>query len=414
MSFRAIGRLYGREMTTSLREKTVVMYTIVLPVVLYPLLMWVMFSATMLVRKGQEREVSRISMETPPEEYSRLTGMLHENNRLEVIPCSTGAQVHRDIASGRIDAHLSFSRTAPDSVPGAVRYSTLIGYNSSLGRSKEAANRLRSILESYRNGYLRSRAIKRGISPQEWRLYELRELNLSTGREMGSFLLGMILPMFFVVMVAVSCFYTAVDSTAGERERSTWETLMSTGVSRFKIISAKYMSVMTLGTIAGLLNVLAMTLSMKMILGPVAGGDMPEFSLPLQVLPLIIVSAVLLAGFVGAGMMLLAVFARNFKEGQAMIQPFYIFSILPIWLLMVPGVRLTEFTALVPVASMGLLMKEAVLGTFEWPAAAVAVLAGVLWIMLFLKLAAGVIQREEITTGDFKASPFKRLLRSRR
>jgi ABC-type Na+ efflux pump permease subunit len=391
----------------------VVIYTIVLPVVMYPLFMWIMLSATMLVRKGQEREVSRVAVEAVPEEYAPLVDALEENGRFAISPCSTCSQPAPAIASGEIDAHLCFRRTAGDSVPGIGRYSALISYNGSFDRSGEAAERLHAALENHRRDYLRGRAIKRGVSPQEWQLYNLREINLSTGREMGSFLLGMILPMFFVVMVAVGCFYTAIDATAGERERSTWETLMCTGVSRFKIVAAKYMSVMTLGTVAGLLNVLAMTFSMKMILSPVAGGDMPEFSLPLQVLPLIILSVVLLAGFVAAGMMLLAVFARNFKEGQAMIQPFYILAILPIWLLMVPGIRLTELTALVPIVSMGLLMKEAVLGTYSWPAVAIAVVVGAIWILLFLRLASGIVEREEVTTGDFKSSPFKRLLRSR-
>ena len=44
-------------------------------------------------------------------------------------------------------------------------------------------------------------------------------------------------------LVAVGCFYPAIDSTAGERERSTWETLMTVSASRGSIIAAKYLYV---------------------------------------------------------------------------------------------------------------------------------------------------------------------------
>lgn len=138
---------------------------------------------------------------------------------------------------------------------------------------------------------------------------------------MGSFLLGLMLPLLFVIMVAIGCFYPAVDAVAGERERQTWETLLSTAASRFSIITAKYLYVASMGGIAGFLNLVAMALTIKPILTPLmakAGGSL-DLTVPLATLPFIGVADVLLAGFVAAGMLLFAVFARTFKEGQAMI-----------------------------------------------------------------------------------------------
>ncbi len=78
-------------------------------------------------------------------------------------------------------------------------------------------------------------------------------------------------------MVAVGCLYPAVDTTAGEHERGTWETTLTLAASRFSIVIAKYLYVTTMGFIAGLLNLTAMTLSMGSVLAPLMargeGGD---------------------------------------------------------------------------------------------------------------------------------------------
>ena len=55
---------------------------------------------------------------------------------------------------------------------------------------------------------------------------------------------------FLVIMVALGCFVPSIDSTAGERERSTWETLMTVSAPRSSVILAKYLYVATLGILA--------------------------------------------------------------------------------------------------------------------------------------------------------------------
>ena len=85
---------------------------------------------------------------------------------------------------------------------------------------------------------------------------------------MGAFILGLIAPVMFVVMVAVGCFYPAVDCIAGERERNTWETLMSTSASRLSVVTAKYLYVASMGGLAGILNLLAIVVTLRPVLAP--------------------------------------------------------------------------------------------------------------------------------------------------
>ena len=99
--------------------------------------------------------------------------------------------------------------------------------------------------------------------------------------------------------------------------------------ARRSIVTAKYLYVATLGCLAGVLNVAAMLATMRPILAPLLArtGEQLEFTVSPWRLPVVLLGAVLLAGFVAAGMMIFAVFARTFKEGQAMITPFYMLAV---------------------------------------------------------------------------------------
>ena len=185
---------------------------------------------------------------------------------------------------------------------------------------------------------------------------------------MGQFILGLIAPMFLIIMLAVGGLYPAIDSTAGERENSTWETLMTVASDRSNILISKYLSVATLSFAAGMLNLAAMTLSMKAVLTPLLGEDVSglTMSIPLTSVPVIIVGAAMMALFIAAGMMILASFARTFKEGQSMIGPFYIRMILPLMFLQVPDIEFTPRLAAIPVVNVALMFREAIAGVYQW------------------------------------------------
>jgi sodium transport system permease protein len=58
-------------------------------------------------------------------------------------------------------------------------------------------------------------------------------------------------PFLTLITVALASFYPAIDATAGERERSTWETLMTVAAPRGNVAAAKYLYVATFGAAWG-------------------------------------------------------------------------------------------------------------------------------------------------------------------
>jgi ABC-type Na+ efflux pump permease subunit len=208
-------------------------------------------------------------------------------------------------------------------------------------------------------------------------------------------------------MVAFGCLFPAIDATAGERERSTWETLMTVSASRASVVTAKYLYVATLGTAAGILNVLAMFFSMGAVLRPLLsreGATAMQFSFPPLAIPIMMAGAVALGLFFAAAMMILAAFARSFKEGQAMITPIFWLVFLPVLLGSSPDRTLSPALALLPVGNVAQMIKDAIRGIYLWPLILETLLVEVALVAICLMAARYVLRFEDFLLGSFDGS----------
>jgi sodium transport system permease protein len=407
--------LYLREIRAALRERSIIVNSIIIPLLLYPFLLWAMFTGISFVQGKTEGFVSRVLVKDLPVGHERFLRMLQVDRQIVLVADSTSvAEATQELRAGTLDAMLEFRPAAPgaSALPGNFR--VRLTSNASKERSTAARKRLTALLDRYRDGWLAREAQRLGIGQARWELFAIEGRNVASSRQMGAFILGLMLPLFFVIMVAVGCFYPAVDATAGERERNTWETLMTVAASRGSIVTSKYLYVATFGCVAGILNLAAMTLSMGTVLAPMLareGGNL-EFKLPLRALPVMALGAVLLALFVAAGMMIFASFARTFREGQAMITPFYLLILVPVMFLQVPGIEFSVPLALIPIVNVAMMVREAIGGTFHWLQIAITVavetgtVAGCLW------LATRILRFEDVVIGSYSGS-FGKLLKER-
>jgi len=412
VDWRQVGILYSREFRSALRDRSVVINSILIPVLLYPFLMWIGLSAVMFVRGQSDAAVARVVVAGLPREHPGLRLEFEKDDKLAIEysarpPDLKGAASR--IRAGKVDAFLEFTPTNAPPNASIVPLVARITYDQTIGRSAGAHGRLVALLEKYREKWIKSEARRRGIDAAKWQGFGILAENTASSTQMGGFVLALVLPSMFAVMVASGCFFPAVDTLAGERERGTWETLMSTSAQRGAVLVAKYLHVVTFGGLAGILNILAIAFTIKPLLRAISSqaGGLIELSTAWRALPMMVVAALLLAGFIGAGMMVFAAFARTFKEGQASISAFYLVVIVPVVFLQVPGLRLTESTALVPVANMVLMIREAVGGQLRPLPAVIAILASLSVIGVVLSVAAYVLKSEEVAAGSYSGSVMK-------
>lgn len=407
MNKRDIWTLYTMEIRSALRERSIVVYTILLPIFLYPVLLWVMFSAITFVQGLNEGFTSRVAVAAGvPDGHAVLIDSLAAGDNVELA-----RDVDRDSAiallqAGELDALVAFAPAEPEAAALPGNFRVEVRYDRSERRSRTALERVEETVEEYRSDWLEREAEALGVSETDRVLFELTSENVSTSEDLGALFMGMLTPLFLTIMVAMGAFYPAVDTTAGERERSTWETTMTTAASRSSVVTAKYLYVATMGVAAGLLNVVAMFVSIGAVLAPLLSGtDEISVRIPLLAVPVMMAGAIGLALMLSAAMMILASFARTFKDGQAMVQPVYFVAILvPLLLGQQTDRTLTAGIAAVPIANVAMMVRDAINGIFLWPYILEAMIVNLFVVVLCLGLARFIMRFEDFLIGSFDGS----------
>ncbi len=444
MNLAEIRLLYVRELRSALRERAIVVNGILMPIFLYPVLLWVMFTGITFVQGLNQGFTSRLVVEGElPGAHAPLLDSLAGRRDVLVLGREGGSDSDEPLpvpddpaaalAAGDVDAIVRFEAVsadgatagmAPADTPGAAsatvpsaalesNFRVLVRYDRSESRSRIARDRVDAVVSAHRARWLDERGEALGLDDERRALWAVTSENVSTEEELGAMILGLMLPLFLVIMVALGCFMPSVDTTAGERERSTWETLLTVAASRSSVIVAKYLYVATLGILAGLLNVAAMFVSIGAVLKPMLqGNEALSFSIPGLAFPVMAMGAVVLALFFAAGMMILASFARTFKDGQAMVQPVYWLVFIPLLLGNQTDLTLTPAIAAVPVANVTMMMRDALNGVFHWPLIVLTVAVNLAVVAVFLWVARRILVFEDFLLGSYDGS-FWRFMKER-
>ena len=159
--------------------------------------------------------------------------------------------------------------------------------------------------------------------------------------------------------------------------------------------------------------VVALFVSLGAVVAPLLGdrGNI-QFSLPLLSIPVMLAGAIALALFFAAAMMILAAFARTFKDGQAMIQPVYWLVFLPFLLGQQTDQTLTPAVASIPVANVAMMIRDAINGVFIWPLIGLTLAITLVLVVACLLLARSILHFEDFLMGSYDGS-FWRFLRKR-
>src|SRR5215471_16346654 len=109
MNWKDIQILYWRELKSALRERSIVVNSILIPILLYPLLLWLTYTGITFV-SGQTSEMqSRIVLVDFPPFHEQLKRDLARDKRITIVDSSDPAFA---LKSGSIDVIVRFEEGA--------------------------------------------------------------------------------------------------------------------------------------------------------------------------------------------------------------------------------------------------------------------------------------------------------------
>ena len=180
-----------------------------------------------------------------------------------------------------------------------------------------------------------------------------------------------ILPFVLLIWAVTGAFYPAIDLCAGEKERGTLETLLTSPARRVEIVLGKLLTVMLFSITTAILNLVAMAITGRVVMSQLkdlaAQADVgPPPLAALFYLALILIP---IAALFSAVCLALAAFARSTKEGQYYLMPVILVTLPLILLPMAPSAELDLGFSLIPISGIVLLMRSVMEGTIGelWP-----------------------------------------------
>ncbi len=360
--------IFKKELKETLRDRKTIMSMIVIPMLLFPIIFSVMFKIQHTIEDSLNKKVMHIGVigghEIEPY-LLRLENLPKEFGKLKVIRFTDSSQLKRQIEADSIQFGMLFPADFTASEQAMKTLTIPIYYKmSEIGVSDKA----KMINDAIFKMAQAERFQKAKIDEQALTPYIYDYVNIASDQETMGNLVGGFLPYIFIVFGFIGCMYPCIDLFTGEKERGTFETLLTTPVTRWQILLGKMGVVVLSGFMAACFTLFGIFLSLKVfnivedphIIDAIYGMFTPQSIILLLFLlfPLV----VLFAGV----MIPISINAKSFKEAQSIITPLNIVFIMIAVIGMIPGISLNLMTASIPVVNVVLGMKAILAGNIDW------------------------------------------------
>ncbi len=391
MSLRNIAVVYRKELREALRDRRTLISTIVVPILLFPVLTVGMGYAAVSLIGEATRQPAKI-MILGGEDSPAVVDALKNTKNLIVVPAT--ADYVSQISNKKIRAAVEIpARLGTDGQNQAAV--NIYIYAGDL-KSASAASRIEKFFTEYRDTMARERLAVAKLPASLLKPFEVKQQNVVSAEKVAGETVGGIIPYLVIIMCLTGAMYPAMDLTAGEKERNTMETILSSPISRTHLVLGKFLLVVSASLVTAALSVTSMGISSWAFQQFQDQSSGIQIKIGLIAVLSVFMVALPLAVLFSAALITIALFAKSYKEAQSYISPLMVVVIVPAVAAILPGVELTPRLSLVPILNVSLLCKELIAGNYHWNAIALIFVSTCLYAAAALFIAVKMFQRESV------------------
>jgi membrane protease YdiL (CAAX protease family)/ABC-type transport system involved in multi-copper enzyme maturation permease subunit len=193
----------------------------------------------------------------------------------------------------------------------------------------------------------------------------VHEKNVAAQAQVAGLHIGRLAVLFFLLFIITGGSVVAIDTLAGEKERGTLETLLTTSIARSDIITAKHLVILTVAVVIALIQSLNLLVYIAFKVIPLP--ENMSFDIPPGTVALVLLFLLPVAGLASSILLLTSGYAKTYKEAQLYFFPVFLLSLIPALAPFLPGITLRSAIVAVPVANIAVAVKELLVGDLDWP-----------------------------------------------
>ena len=356
--------IFKKELIDVLRDRRTLMFMVVIPILITPLLIIGSIKFQEYQNKKSEEKILKIAYINESEDS--LTKELLSDQKgvkiIEGVPIdSIESYIKSDSLQGGLYLGKGFLKKIKTNSSGDVK----IYYKSSDLMSK-SKKRIQAALDIYKEKIIAERLKQLNVDGQILEPINITNIDMATAKETLGKAIGGFIPYVLVMFIFLGAMYPAIDLGAGEKERGSLETLLSSPATKFEITMGKLLVVSLTGIVSGLVSVLGISSSLFFIdkIPVQIQETILELINPFMIFSIIILM-IPIAIFFASMLLSISFYARSFKEAQSLMGPLNMVIIVPLFLSLGPGMEMDHATALMPLINVGLLTKEILAGSVE-------------------------------------------------
>ena len=190
--------------------------------------------------------------------------------------------------------------------------------------------------------------------------------------------------LFIIMAITVSATYPATDTTAGERERGTLETLLTFPMKSKDIIIGKFLGVTVSSIITGLLSLILAVISLFISkdMFTIYEGVNTMYSLSSIIYAIVVI--ITYSFFISGLCIAIASTSKTFKEAQSALTPLTFISLFPGMIAFMIGITTTPLIAIIPFLNFTTIFTDITAGNINILHILLMVISTIIYISIVL------------------------------
>lgn len=256
------------------------------------------------------------------------------------------------------------------------------------GNDSDVTTYAKTLMESYFNvykEYLQSGYLQaNNVNPNDVLNIITVEENITEEENMFVSYIRNYAFVFIIMAITVSATYPATDTTAGERERGTLETLLTFPIKSRDIIVGKFLAVTIASILTGIISLVLAIISVAIAQNAfsIYEGLNIMFS-PISIL-LSVIIIIAYSFFISGLCIAIASSSKTFKEAQSALTPLAFISLFPGMIAFMIGVTGTPLLSIIPFINYVVVFTDTSAGNVDWLNIALMVISTIIYISIVL------------------------------
>lgn len=386
--------VFKKELIDIFRDKKTIIFTILLPILLYPIMFKIMSTSMTHTVEDIQKGVNIV---LKGDIESTIAKVLINQELIKIVEIDDEKSA---LKNGAVQAVVNIPDNIDEDIEKGNTSKIEILVDDKSNKSTGASSIITDLYENYSKQIVEERLINKGMDASIITPYELEVKSGvsddSKVNTLGAYLMGM-LPSLIIMLLLAPTVGLAAEMGAGEKEKTTFEPLLSTSANRSAILWGKISSLSVVGFIVMIGSIISLYSSFNMYADALgAQGEMKmEISTAAMVIMMLISTVLIIT--MSTIQIAVSIVARSTKEANTYLTgtqlPLMLLCFLPMFS---DANNMNPMFFHIPITNAAAIMKEILMGVYNIQHIIVVIGWLLVYVVLAMLVAKIMFSREEV------------------